>query len=355
MSHLKQLLKAAIEEGASDIHISVGSPPQLRIDGSLVKVKTKSFESSDTKELCYSLLTEEQKSRFEETKELDFSFGIKGLARFRANLFYQKGSVAAAFRRIPAEIPSIESLGLPSVISDLTKLHHGLVLVTGPTGCGKTTTLAAMIDKINQEERGHILTIEDPIEYIHTHGHCLVNQREVGYDTWAFKAALKYVLRQDPDYCLIGEMRDNETIETAMTVAETGHLVFGTLHTNSAAQTISRIISSFEGSVKDRVRSQLSFVLQAVVCQQLLPALNGGRCLALEVMMVTPAIRHLIREDKLHQIPSQIQSGQNKTGMFTMNQSIMNLLVHRKIDMSTAFRYSPDPEELDQMLKRAGV
>jgi len=225
MNNLRQLLKVAIEQGASDIHLTSGSPPQLRIDGSLVRVKSSDLEPNDTKELCYSLLTEDQKSRFEETKELDLSFGIKGLARFRANLFYQKGTVAAAIRKIPAEIPSYKSLGLPSVVGELTKMPHGLVLVTGPTGSGKTTTLASLIDKINGEERGHIITIEDPIEYVHTHKKCMVNQREVGYDTWAFKSALKYVLRQDPDYCLIGEMRDLETIETALTVAETGHLV----------------------------------------------------------------------------------------------------------------------------------
>jgi twitching motility protein PilT len=291
MNNLRQLLKVAVDQGASDIHITVGSPPQLRIDGGLIKVRAPELDAPTTKELCYSLLTDEQKSKFEEMKELDFSFGIKGVARFRANLFFQRGTVAAAIRRIPMDIPDFKSLGLPSIVGDLTNHQNGLVLVTGPTGSGKTTTLASLIDKINNEERGHILTIEDPVEYVHNHKKCIVNQREVGYDTWAFKSALKYVLRQDPDYCLIGEMRDLETIETALTVAETGHLVFGTLHTNSAIQTINRMISVFDANQRDRIRTLLSFVLQGIVCQKLVPAIDGGRALAFEVLLMTPAVR----------------------------------------------------------------
>ena len=355
MNNLRQLLKVAVDQGASDVHITIGSAPQLRIDGMLVKVRAPDLDAAMTKELCYSLLTEEQKSKFEETKELDFSFGIKGLARFRANLFFQRGAVAAAIRRIPMEIPDLKALGLPQIVADLTHNQNGMVLVTGPTGSGKTTTLAALIDKINSEERAHVMTIEDPIEYVHNHKKCIINQREIGYDTWAFKAALKYILRQDPDYVLVGEMRDLETIETALTVAETGHLVFGTLHTNSAIQTINRMVSAFDANQRDRIRTLLSATLQAVVCQKLIPAVEGGRVLAVEVLLMTPAVRNLVREDKLHQIYGAMQTGQNKTGMITMNQSIMALLMNRKIDMKNGFEASPDPEELDKMLKKAGI
>ena len=352
---LQQLLKASIEQGASDIFISVGTPPQLRIDGSLVRVKAEVLDDAMAKRLCYSILTDEQRTRFEETRELDLSFGVKGLARFRANMFFQKGCVAAAIRRVPMEIPDLGQLGLPDTIGDLTKMPNGLILVTGPTGAGKTTTIAALIDKINREERGHILTIEDPIEYIHNHKRCLVNQREVGPDTWSFKNALKYVLRQDPDFCLIGEMRDLETIEAALTIAETGHLVFGTLHTNSAIQTINRIVSVFSGEQRDRIRVMLSFVLQAVISQQLVPGIEGGRVLAYELFIPTTGIRNLIRENKIHQIYGMMQAGQSKTGMVTMNQSLMSLMVSRKIDVRAAFENSPDPEELDGMLKKAGL
>lgn len=355
MNNLRQLLKVAVDQGASDVHITIGSAPQLRIDGLLVKVRAPELDAAATKELCYSLLTEEQKSKFEETKELDFSFGIKGLARFRANLFFQRGAVAAAIRRIPMEIPDFRALGLPQIVADLTHNQNGMVLVTGPTGSGKTTTLAALIDKINSEERAHVMTIEDPIEYVHNHKKCIINQREIGYDTWAFKSALKYILRQDPDYVLVGEMRDLETIETALTVAETGHLVFGTLHTNSAIQTINRMVSVFDANQRDRIRTLLSSVMQAVVCQKLIPALEGGRVLAVEVLLMTPAVRNLIRDDKLHQIYGTMQTGQNKTGMITLNQSIMALLMNRKVDMKNAFEASPDPEELDKMLKKAGI
>ena len=355
MMTLRQLLKLAIDQGASDVHVTVGTPPQLRIDGILVRVRAEALDPAECKNLCYSLLTDEQKSRFEETKELDLSFGVKGMARFRANLFYQRGCVAAALRRIPTDIPDIKALGLPPIVGEFTKFHNGLVLVTGPTGSGKTTTIASLIDKINSEERGHIMTIEDPIEYIHAHKKCIVNQRELGQDTWAFKTALKHILRQDPDYCLIGELRDLETIETALTIAETGHLVFGTLHTNSAIQTVSRLVSVFDGGQRERIRALLSFVLQGIVCQQLLPNVAGGRSLALEVLVMTPAVRNLIREDKLHQIQSQMQTGQSKSGMMTMNQSLLSLLLRRKIEMKTAFGASTDPEELDILLKKAGI
>ncbi|HEX4923450.1 MAG TPA: type IV pilus twitching motility protein PilT [Bdellovibrionales bacterium] len=355
MMTLRQLLKLAIDQGASDIHITVGTPPQLRIDGILVRVRADALDPAECKNLCYSLLTDEQKSRFEETKELDLSFGVKGLARFRANLFFQRGCVAASLRRIPSDVPDMKSLGLPPIIGEFTRFHNGLVLVTGPTGSGKSTTIAALIDKINSEERGHIVTIEDPIEYIHQHKKCIVNQRELGVDTWAFKTALKHILRQDPDYCLIGELRDLETIETALTIAETGHLVFGTLHTNSAIQTINRLVSVFDSGQRDRIRTLLSFVLQGIICQQLLPTVGGGRALAMEILVMTPGIRNQIREDKLHQIQSLMQTGQNKTGMMTMNQSLMSLLVRRKIEMKTAFAASPDPEELDVLLKKAGI
>jgi twitching motility protein PilT len=344
-----------IDQDASDLHISTQSPPVLRVAGKMVRVKSPDLTGSDTKALCYSILTDAQKSKFEENKELDLSFGVKNLARFRANVYYQRGAVCGTFRRIPYEIPSYKDLGLPPVIGEMTTKQNGLVLVTGPTGSGKSTTLASLLDKINEEQYGHIMTIEDPIEYLHRHKNCLVNQRELGPDTWSFKDALKYMLRQDPDYVLVGEMRDLETIEAALTIAETGHLVFATLHTNSAIQTISRMINVFSGDQQNRIRVLLSFVLQGVICQNLLPAVDGGRVLVCEVLIPNPAIRNMIREDKLHQIQSAMQAGQNQTGMVTMNQSIMNQLIRRKISMKTAFENSPDPDELDSMLKKAGL
>lgn len=355
MISMPQLLKAMVDQEASDMHITTGSPPVLRVNGRLVRVKAEDLSGERTKELCYSILTDDQKAKFEENKEIDLSFGVKGLTRFRANIFYQRGDVAGSFRKIPIQVPDYRELGLPTIVGDLTRKKNGLVLVTGVTGSGKTTTLASLVDKINQEEYGHIVTIEDPIEYIHTHKNCIVNQREIGPDTNNFRHALKYLLRQDPDYALIGEMRDVETMETALNIAETGHLVFATLHTNSAVHTIDRMVSMFPGEQQERIRNQLSFVLQGVICQELLPAVQGGRILACEVMIPNPAIRNLIREDKLHQIYNQMQMGQNQTGMTTMNQSIMNHLVKRKISMKVAFEASPDPEELDSMLKRAGL
>lgn len=353
--NLQQLLKTVVKQNASDLHLSVGSPPALRIDGRIVRVKSRDLSPDDVRKLCYSVLTDDQKARFENEREIDFSFGIKGMARFRVNLFFQRGSVSGVFRRVPIEPPELSTLGMPSIISDIANFPNGMVLVTGPTGSGKSTTIAAIIDKINRERRGHILTIEDPIEYIHPHRQCVVNQREVLTDTLGYKEALKYILRQDPDVVLIGEMRDVETIETALQVAETGHLVFATLHTNSAIQTMNRIVSVFESDQQDRIRNQLSLTLNAVVSQRLIPQIGGGVVAALEVLVMNPSIRNLIRENKLHQVYGMMQVGQSKTGMMTLNQSLMNLVLKRKIDIKSAFEESPDVEELDTMLKKAGI
>ncbi len=348
---LVQLLRAMIERGASDLHLTKGTPPQFRIYGSLVPLKMPPLRPEDTKQLVYSAISDDQKVKFEKTQELDFSFGLRGLSRFRGNLFMQRGAVAAAFRAIPHRIMTFEELGLPQVVSDLSSLPRGLVLVTGPTGSGKTTTLASMIDKINRETRQHILTIEDPIEYEHQSKLCVVNQREVGADTKGFKEALKYVLRQDPDVVLVGEMRDLETIEAALTISETGHLVFGTLHTNSAISSINRMIDVFPSGQQAQIRAQLSFVLQGVMTQLLLPRADGpGRVVSLEVMVPNAAIRNLIREDKVHQIYSQIQIGQGKSGMQTMNQSLYSLYQKRLISLEDAMAYSSDPNELQMML-----
>ena len=355
MISLLQLLKFATEQGASDLHLVAGCQPALRVNGKIVRVKTDAMNKEVTRKLCYSVLSDAQKSKFEESHELDFSFDVKNLARFRANYFFQKASVSGVFRRVPMAIPKFQDLGLPQGISDLCNLPHGLVLVTGPTGSGKSTTIASMIDKINTERFGHIITLEDPIEFLHSHKNCIVNQREVGSDTSAYKAAMKYLLRQDPDYCLLGEMRDLETIEAALVTAETGHLVFATLHTNSAVQTINRIVSVFPGEQQERIRVLLSFVLQAIVSQRLLPSLQGGRVAALEFLSMTPNVRHLIRENKLHQIPATMQMGQDRSGMFTMNQSLVNLLLKRRIDVKTAFSVTDEPEQLDQMMKKAGI
>jgi len=352
---LQQLLRVMIEKGASDLHITTGSPPQLRIDGSLVPLKLPPLMPPDTKSLCYSILTEEQKTKFEKNNELDLSFGVKGLSRFRANIFMQRGAVAAAFRAIPFKIMSFEELGLPPVVQELARKPRGLVLVCGPTGCGKSTTLASIIDKINSEKRIHIITVEDPIEYLHPNKLAVVNQREVGSDTFSFKDALKYVLRQDPDVVLIGEMRDLETIEAALTISETGHLVFATLHTNTAVQSINRIIDVFPPHQQSQVRAQLSFVLEGVIVQNLLPRADGpGRVLACEVMVPNPAIRSLIREDKVHQIYSQMQIGQEKYQMLTFNQSLFNLAMRGLITREEALERSPDPEELRNMFSSKG-
>jgi len=354
--NLHQLLKAMVEKGASDMHITAGAPPLLRIDGEVIPLKLPPLTPVDTKHLCYSIMTEEQKIHFEKESELDLSFGVKNLSRFRANVFLQRGAVAGAIRTIPFKILSFDELGLPQVIQDIAKKPNGLVLVTGPTGSGKSTTLASIIDKINSEERVHILTIEDPIEYLHPHKMAVVNQREVGADTANFKGALRYVLRQDPDVVLVGEMRDLETIEAALTIAETGHLVFATLHTNSAVSTINRIIDVFPPHQQDQVRNKLSFVLQGVVTQQLLPRMGApGRCLAMEILVPNPAIRNLIRENKVHQIYGQMQVGQDKHGMLTLNQSLLNLYLRRFISLEQALNQSLEVEELKGMIEqRAG-
>ena len=350
--NLHQLLKAMIEKGASDMHITTGAPPLLRIDGSIVPLKLPPLSPVDTKQLCYSVLTEEQKVTFEKKNELDLSFGVRSLSRFRANIFMQRGAVAGAFRSIPFKILSFDELGLPPVVAELAQRPRGLVLVTGPTGSGKSTTLASIIDKINSETRQHIITIEDPIEYLHPHKLCVVNQREIGTDTSTFKDAFKYVLRQDPDVVLVGEMRDLETIEAALVIAETGHLVFATLHTNSAVQSINRVIDVFPPHQQGQVRAQLSFVLQGVVTQLLLPRGNGpGRVLALEVMVPNPAIRNLIREDKVHQIYTQMQVGQDKHGMQTLNQSLYSLYRRSLITLEEALGRSSDQDELKMMIE----
>ncbi len=354
MANLHDMLKELIARGGADLHITTNTPPQIRIDGKLVSLDMPPLNPIETKQLCYSVLTETQKHKFEEENELDLSFGVKGLSRFRGNVFVQRGAVAGVFRTIPFKILTFEELGVPPVVRELALKPRGLVIVTGPTGSGKSTTLASIIDKINTDRHEHIVTIEDPIEYLHPHKNCLVNQREVGSDTKGFKQALKYVLRQDPDVVLVGEMRDLETIEAALTLAETGHLCFATLHTNSCVQTINRIVDVFPPYQQTQIRAQLSFVLEGVLSQTLIPKASGkGRVLALEVMIPNPAIRNLIREDKLHQIYSQMQVGQEKFGMQTMNQSLLSLYQRRLITLEDAFGRSTDPEELKQMLGMA--
>ncbi len=349
---LSQLLRVMIQRGASDLHVTTGTPPQLRIDGDLAPLRTPALTPVESKYLCYEVMTEEQKIRFERDNEVDFSFGVKGLSRFRANVFMQRGAVSGAFRAIPFKIRALHELGLPPVIQDLCGLPRGLVLVTGPTGSGKSTTLASMIDLINSTTRNHIMTIEDPIEYMHSSKSCVVNQREVGADTDSFKVALKYVLRQDPDVVLVGEMRDLETIEAAMTIAETGHLVFATLHTNSAVQTINRVIDVFPSHQQSQIRAQMSFVLQAVVTQMLLPRADGpGRCLAAEVMIPNYAIRNLIRENKIHQIYGLMQTGQGQSGMQTMNQALYKLVTSRVLSFEEAMLRSAEPAELRSLIQ----
>ncbi len=353
MASIYDLLKTMIEKGASDLHITTGSPPRLRVDGKLIPLDNPPLTPVETKALCYSILTDSQKHKFEEHNELDLSFGVKGLSRFRGNVFMQRGAVAGAFRTIPFEIRSFTDLGLPEIVNDLVKKPRGLILVTGATGSGKSTTLAAMVDRINSERYDHIITIEDPIEYLHGHKKCLINQREVNADTMSFKAALRYVLRQDPDVVLIGEMRDLETIEAALTVAETGHLTLATLHTNSAVQTINRIIDVFPPHQQEQIRVQLSFVLEGILAQQLIPKKTGkGRVLAVELLVPNPAIRNLIREDKIHQIYSMMQTGQAKFGMQTMNQSLVELYSQGHLSYEDAIGRSMVPEELINMLQR---
>jgi twitching motility protein PilT len=350
---LNELLKAMVEQKGSDLHITTNSPPQIRIDGKLQALSYAPLTPSETKQIAYSILTDNQKHRLEENLEIDFSFGIKGLARFRANVFHQRGAIAAAFRQIPYEILSFRDLGLPTVVEKICDKPRGLVLVTGPTGSGKSTTLAAMVDKINRERAEHIITIEDPVEFLHSHKKCVVNQRELNADTHSFGAALRSALRQDPDVVLIGEMRDLETVESALRIAETGHLTFATLHTNSAAQTINRIVDVFPAHQHGQVRVQLSFVLEGILCQSLLPKATGkGRAMAMEILIPNPGIRNLIREDKIHQIYGMMQTGQAKHGMQTMNQSLAGLYFRRLISLQTALARSSAPDELQDLISR---
>jgi len=348
--NLRELLGEMIEKGASDLHLSAGVPPVIRIDGQIHHVGDDRVTPELARQMAYSVMNEDQRSRFEKTKELDFSFGIPNLSRFRCNAFMQRGVVSIAIRQIPFQILSFEELNLPDAIPEMVKRHQGLVLITGPTGSGKSTTLASMVDWINENRAGHIITIEDPIEYLHQHKRCIVNQREVRADTESFAVALKHVLRQDPDVILVGEMRDLETVQAALTIAETGHLCLATLHTNSTYETIHRIIDIFPAQRQPQVRAQLAFVLQGVVTQELLPAARGtGRIMASEVMICTPAIRAAIRESKVHQIYGMMQSG-TKYGMKTMNQSLYELYVNRQVRLEDAVGRSRDPQELQQMI-----
>jgi twitching motility protein PilT len=351
MVTLRELLELMVKKNASDLHLTVGTPPQLRVDGRLVKTEFEPLTPEVTKKLAYSIMNEKQRQKFEEKSELDLSFGIEQLSRFRCNVFMQRGNVAVALRTIPFKVKSFEELGLPKVVADFANLPRGLVLVTGPTGSGKSTTLAAIIDRINRERHLHILTVEDPIEYLHRHNCCLINQREVYSDTSSFASALKYALREDPDVVLIGEMRDLETMEAALNISETGHIAFATLHTNSCAESINRIIDVFPTNQQEQVRVTLSFVLQSVVTQQLIPKIGGGRVLALEIMICTPAIRALVRDDKIHQIYSSMQAGQ-KFGMKTMNQSLAELYLAHKITMGDAIARSSNAQELNEILSR---
>ena len=349
--NLRALLEEMIQKDASDLHITAAERPKLRVDGDIVDSSAiEVLTPKDTLQLAYSVLTENQKKRFETDDELDFSFGIQNLARFRGNVFKQRGCVAMVIRMIPFNVRTFQELGLPAIIAKLAERPRGLILVTGPTGSGKSTTLAAIIDKINKERKGHIITVEDPIEFIHRHQSCIVNQREIGTDTKSFASALKYALREDPDVILVGEMRDLETVGAALTIAETGHLVLATLHTNSAAESINRVIDVFPSNQQSQVRAQLAFVLEGVVTQTLLPKLKGrGRSMAAEIMVATPAIRALIRDDKVHQIYSAMQSGK-KFGMQTMNDALFQLYTAREVAQEECERVSHDPKEFLRMI-----
>ena len=352
--NLRALLEEMIERNASDLHITAGECAKLRVDGEIISSANEFvLTPKDTLHVAYSVLTEQQKKRFEMEDELDFSFGIQGLARFRGNCFKQRGCVSMVMRQIPINIKTAADLQLSNAIVRMAEKPRGLVLVTGPTGSGKSTTLAALIDKVNKERRGHIITVEDPIEFIHKHQNCIINQREVGSDTKSFQSALKYALREDPDVILIGELRDLETIQAALTIAETGHLAFATLHTNSAAEAINRIIDVFPSHQQSQVRSQLAFVLEGIVTQTLLPKRAGkGRAMAAEILVVTQAIRALIRDDKIHQIYSSMQSGK-KHGMQTLNDSLYQLYMAREVAEEECLRVSGDPNEFLRMIGRA--
>lgn len=352
---LPALLKAMVDQNASDLHLTAGVPPEFRIHGRMIKVKMDPLIGQDTKELCYSVMTDAQKAKFEQTLDIDFSFGIKDVSRFRSNVFYQRGGVAGVFRRIPNVIPDYDTLRLPSIMKKIIRAPNGLVLVTGATGSGKSTSLAAMLDILNREEHGHIITVEDPIEFVHPHKNCIVNQREVGVDTGSFKEALRRILRQDPDYVLIGELRDPETIEMALTMAETGHLVFATLHTNGAIQSINRMVNVFPPHQHQQIRQVLAFNLQAIMSQMLVENTDGsGRALALELLIPNLAIRNLIREDKLHQVYSAMQTGQTDSGMCTMNQSLYSLVKKGAISPEMAVLVSTYPEEMAKLLAAGG-
>lgn len=348
---MRQLLEEMVGKNASDLHITVGAPPTFRVDGELVPTSYEVLTPQMTEQLVYSILNDQQKKRFEMEHELDFSFGIPNLSRFRANAYIQRGCVAIAVRTIPFHIRSFKELGLPPIAAELCTRPKGLILLTGPTGCGKSTTLATMIDKVSRERKSHIMTVEDPIEYLLPHQKSLVNQRQVGSDTKSFQNALKYVLRQDPDVVMVGEMRDLETMQAALTIAETGHLTLATLHTNSAAESITRIIDVFPTNRQPQVRAQLAFVILGVITQSLIPRLKGGRALSLEIMAGTPAVKALIRDNKAHQIYSLVQAGK-KYGMVTMNQSLYELYISRQISLEMAFSYSRDPEELERMIEQ---
>ncbi|HEV8124751.1 MAG TPA: type IV pilus twitching motility protein PilT [Gemmatimonadales bacterium] len=349
--NLRALLEEMIEKEASDLHVTAGERPKLRVDGDITSASAPEvLTPKDTLSLAYSVLTENQKKRFEQEDELDFSFGIQNLARFRGNVFKQRGCVAMVIRMIPFNVKTFADLGLPPIIARMAEKPRGLILVTGPTGSGKSTTLAAVIDKINKDRKGHIITVEDPIEFIHRHHNCIINQREVGTDTKSFANALKYALREDPDVILVGEMRDLETIQATLTIAETGHLALATLHTNSAAESINRIIDVFPSNQQSQVRAQLAFVVEGVLTQTLLQKAKGrGRVMASEIMVATPAIRALIRDDKIHQIYSLMQSGK-KHGMQTMNDALYQLYVGREVTQEECLRATSDPNEFLRMI-----
>ncbi len=351
---LSDLLIQVLEKGGSDLHLSVGVPPIMRLHGELMALDAQRLMPKDTQEMVYGILTQEQREQLERNWEFDFSYSVPGKARFRVNVYYQRNSIGAAFRLIPIEIKTLAELGLPEILEGVTKKPRGFVLVTGPTGSGKSTTLASLIDIINETRSDHIITVEDPIEYLHKHKKCMVNQREVGSDTKSFSNALKYVLRQDPDVILIGEMRDMETVAAALTAAETGHLVFATLHTQDAAQTVDRIIDVFPPYQQQQIRIQLAGTLQGVISQQLLPTRDSrGRVVACEVLIPTPGIRNMIREAKTHQIPNAMQTGQ-RYGMMTMDQCLVDLYRRGKISLDTAISRAIDPNDLKQMMGRAG-